>query len=81
MLNSGGGILLFGCYAKYADVIAKGDTLTETDKGEYEQRVMSYMDVFEPKIQAQKIIQISYVPVLLNPYEHYETEGMMAYSG
>ena len=54
--------------------------MTEKDKEEYEQRIMSYMDVFSPKIQARKSIQISYVPVLLNPYEPYKTEKM-AYSG
>ena len=42
---------------------------------------MSYMDVFHPRVEARKSIQISYVPVLLNPYEHYKTSKMSGYSG
>lgn len=30
---------------------------------------MSYIDVFEPKIEAKKCIKISFVPVLADPYQ------------
>jgi hypothetical protein len=43
MLNSCGGIMLFDCKRKLEKVVAKGTELTEKDKEEYEQRLMSYL--------------------------------------
>jgi hypothetical protein len=30
---------------------------------------MSYIDVFEPKIEAKRCIKISFVPVIVDPYQ------------
>ena len=42
MLNSGGGIILFGCQESYSKIIVKGKLMTEKEKELYEQRFMSY---------------------------------------
>lgn len=65
MLNSGGGVLLFDCVETgFNSAVVKGSLFSEKEKELYEQRLISYLDVFEPKAETRMSVKVSFVPVV-----------------
>lgn len=52
LLNNNGGIILFDCATRNRDIIPIGITMSPTLKGEYEQKVISYILGIYPLIKA-----------------------------
>jgi hypothetical protein len=81
MVNSGGGIIMFDCLKSYHQVFVQGCLLTEKDKEVCEQRLYSYLEVFEPNAEIKKCITISFVPVVANPLKVNNLISEASYQG
>ena len=73
LLNSGGGILLFGCKMNHGKLLPIGEVMSEFDKERYSQIVTNYLKVLESP-SSKLPIRIDFVPVIYNVEKDGEKE-------
>jgi hypothetical protein len=81
LLNSGGGLLVFGCEVKALSVVVKGESLSEKQKEVIEHQLACILEEFHPKVDIHRCVMLSFVPVVANPYEDHGPLELCSYTG